>query len=116
MFAHVDQIVGKCGVVFRLEVVGIAIPIARAAAAVGHVVRRGIAESFEYRIRAFFFNLEHDFALCGVAVPVVRVAVVTLKSFHLGTQTFAAAHVMLRAIGVIRVVAAADVVAENVIV
>ena len=46
--------------------------------------------------------------------PVIRVVAAVLEALHLSAQALAASHVVGRAVAVLRIVAAADVVAEDV--
>ena len=116
MLAHVHQIVGKLLIVLRLQVVLATVGITAHATAVGHVVRTRIAKGLEHRIRSLLTNLQHDLALSLVAVPVVVVAREVLEALHLCAQALAIAHVVRRAVLVLRVVAAAYVIAEVLVV
>ena len=71
MFAYVHQIMGELFVVFRPQVVGPGVGVARAASAVSHVIRAGVAKSLEDGVRPAFLDFEHDFSLCLIACPYV---------------------------------------------
>ena len=116
VLAHIDEIVGELLVVLRLQVVLAAIDVSAHATAVGHVVGTRVAERLEDGIRPFLAYLQHDLALCLVAVPVVLVAREVLESLHLSTQPLAAGHVVLVAVLVLGVVTTAYVVTEMAVV
>ncbi|OQC04280.1 MAG: hypothetical protein BWX77_00197 [Bacteroidetes bacterium ADurb.Bin090] len=110
--ADIYQIRCESLVIFGFEVVVAGRLVTRHASAVGHIPRRGIAESFEYCIRTFFPDFEHYFALGCIATPVVGSVGRIFEPFHLGTQTLAQGHMVGIAIAVERVVASADIVTE----
>ena len=103
---------GKLLIVLRTQVVLAAVGVAAHTAAVGHIVRTGVAEGFEHGIGALLLDFQQYLALGGIAVPVVFVAAEVLEALHLGTQTLAAPHVVDFAVTVLGVVTAPDVVAE----
>ena len=112
--ADVHQIAGEVLVAVGAQVVRQGILVPRRAAADGHPPGRTVREGFEDGVRALLLYLEHDAALCRVALPVVRTSALVLEALHLGPQAFPLPHVVHGAVRPRGVVAAADVVAEDV--
>ena len=101
---HLRQVVGEGRVRIVLQVVR-AVGVPRRAAALRHPVRRRIGERFEDRVRVALDDPLQDVALVRVGVPVPGPRRV-LEAGHLAPLP----HVLVR-----RVLAAADVVAEDVV-
>ena len=116
MLAHIHKIMRELLVIFRFEIVFPGIVIACRTTAVSHVIWSGIAECLKYGVGAFLLDFKHYFALCGVAAPDIAAVGRVFEAFHLGTLPLAAAHVVGVAVAVLRVVTAAYVIAEHVII
>ena len=111
--AHIHQIMGKLSVAFGPEIVLRGIFVAATATAHSHIVGGGVAECLEDGIRPALLDLQHDFPLGCIALPVPVVFGVVLEALHLGSQSLALAHVVRRAVAVHGVVASTYVVAED---
>ena len=116
VLAYVHEIVRELLVVFGPQVIFATIFIACHASAPSHVVGAGVAEGLEHGIGPLLAYLEQDFPLCRVALPMVLVAAEVLEALHLSPKSFALSHVVKRAMAVLRVFAATDVIAEMAVV
>ena len=116
IFTYIHQIVGKLLVILWPQVIFTSISISANTAAIGHVKGTGIAESLENSIGTLLLNLEHNFTLGSISIPVIFIATEILKAFHLCTKAFTLAHVMLVAMTVLRIVSPTYIITEMAIV
>ena len=114
MLADLHQIASEIFIIVFLQIVLTGIGVSGHASTLGHPPWGTVAESFKDGIGPEFLYLQHNLALSLVALPMELTSALILKSFHLGTQSFALSHVMLFAMSPGGIISSAYIISENV--